>query len=107
MPKPIDLGRKLNDIVSISAMRPDEAHYPELCISDTDDKRIAKMPDKGTATIKYRVVSRTHREEKGRGYSCSIRLEVLSIDPPAGTAKNGDYDGGVRKAMNDYFKDRK
>jgi hypothetical protein len=111
MPKPIDLGRKLNDIVSISAMRPDEAHYPDLCISDTDDRRLAEMPDEGIATIRYRIRSRTHREEKkgkGKDYSCSLRLEILSIDPPPNKKKkNGDSDGGARKAMNDYFKDRK
>jgi hypothetical protein len=69
------------------------------------------MPDTGEATIKYRIVSRTHREEtkgKGKDYSCSLRLEILSIDPPQGKRKkNGDSDGGARKALNDYFKDRK
>jgi len=69
------------------------------------------MPDAGEATIRYRVVSRTHREEgkgKKKDYSCSLRLEVLSIDPPAsnGKKKNGNSDGGARKALSDYFKDK-
>jgi hypothetical protein len=109
MPKPIDLGRKLNDMISISAMQPDEAHYPELCISDADEQ-LAEMPDEGTATIRYRVRNRTHREEKNgkrKERSCSLRLDVLSIEPPPSKKKkNGNSDGGVRKAMNDYFKDK-
>jgi hypothetical protein len=101
----INLGKTLDDMISIKPIDKDETHYPELCISDSNDKRIAKMPDKGTATIKYRVASRTHRQEKGKGYSCSVRLEILSINPPSSAAKNGDSDGGARKAMNDYFKE--
>jgi hypothetical protein len=111
MTKGIDLGKKLNDIMSISAISPEKEHYPDLYISDTDDRRLAEMPDTGEATIRYRIVSRTHREEgkgKNKDYSCSLRLEILSIDPPAsnGKKKNGDSDGGARKALNDYFKDK-
>jgi hypothetical protein len=102
----INLGKTLDDMISIKPIDKDETHYPELCISDSNDKRIAKMPDKGTATIKYRVVSRTHREEKDRGYSCSIRLEVLSIDPPSSAAKKNGYGDDARKAVNNYFKDK-
>ena len=110
MSKPIDLGKKLGDLVEVAPMGPGDAHYPDLYISDTDDRRLAEMPDQGEATIKYRVISRTHREErkgKSKDYSCSIRLEILSIDPPEGKKKkNGDSDGGARKALSDYFKDR-
>jgi hypothetical protein len=112
MSKPIDLGKKLSDSIEIMSMGKNDAHYPDLYISDTDDRRLAEMPDQGEATIKYRVVSRTHREERkgkgnGKDYSCSIRLEILSINPPEGKKKkNGDSDGGLRKAMNGYFKDQ-
>ena len=110
MSKPVELGKNLNAMMSISAIGPDEAHYPDLCISDTDDRRLAEMPDEGTATIRYRIRSRTHREEKnakGKQYSCSLRLEVLSIDPPEPKKKkNGDSDGGARRAMNDFFKNK-
>jgi hypothetical protein len=110
MTKGIDLGRKLNDIMPIGLSSPEKEHYPDLYISDTDDRRLAEMPDEGEATIRYRVVSRTHREEgkgKRKDYSCSLRLEVLSIEPPEPKKKkNGDSDGGARKALNDYFKDK-
>jgi hypothetical protein len=113
MSKPIDLGKKLSDLVEVAPMTPGDTHYPDLYISDTDDRRLAEMPDQGEATIKYKVISRTHREDRkgkgnGKDYSCSIRLEVLSIDPPEGKSKkkNGDSDGGARKALSDYFKDK-
>lgn len=106
MSKSIDLGRKLDDMISIKAIDADKPHYPELFISDTDDKRIASMPDTGTATIKYRVVSRTHREEKngnGKECSCSLRLEILSIDPPASNKRSGGYGDDLRKSFKEYF----
>src|SRR4029077_4571299 len=110
MPKPIDLGRNFNDMLRIEPLDTDKAHYPDLCI-EGDDERLANMPDQGVAEIKYRIRSRTHREEKGsKGkdrYSCSLRLEVLSIDPPESKKKkNGDSDGGARKAMDNYFRDK-
>jgi hypothetical protein len=111
MTKGIDLGKKISDMMPIGALSPEKEHYPDLYISDTDERRLAEMPDEGEATIRYRVVSRTHREEgkgKRKDYSCSLRLEILSIDPPAGNGKkkNGDSDGGARKALSDYFKDK-
>jgi hypothetical protein len=113
MGKPIDLGKKLSDSIEIMSMGSNDSHYPDLYIGDTDDRRLAEMPDEGEATIKYRVVSRTHREErkgksKGKDYSCSIRLEILSIDPPEskGKKRNSDSDGGARKALSNYFKDK-
>jgi len=91
-------------------MRPDEAHYPTIYIDDVDDRALAEMPDQGEAVIRYRVVSRTHREEgkgKRKDYTCSLRLEVLSIQPPESKKKkNGDSDGGVRRAMDNYFRDK-
>jgi hypothetical protein len=110
MHKPIDLGKKLSDLMEVAPMSSSDAHYPDLYIGDTDDRRLAEMPDQGEATIKYRIISRTHREEgkgKSKKYSCSLRLEITSIDPPEGKKKkNGDSDGGARKALSDYFKDK-
>jgi hypothetical protein len=110
MSKPIDLGKKLGNLIEVAPMSSSDAHYPDLYISDTDDRRLAEMPDQGEATIKYKVISRTHREEgkgKSKKYSCSLRLEITSIDPPEGKKKkNGDSDGGARKALSDYFKDK-
>ena len=109
MAKSIDLGKKLSDMFSVREISPDKAHYPDLCI-ESDNKDLAQMPDTGEATIKYRVVSRTHREEKkngnGKEYSCSLRLEILSIEPPPAKGKKKDSDNGARKAMNEYFKDK-
>ena len=111
MSKAIPLGKKLSDLLSVRKMSPDEPDYPEVRI-ESDDKALAEMPDKGVATIKYRVVSRTHREEKngnGKEYSCTLHLEILSIEPSA-PKKNGngakDSDGGARKAFDTYFKDK-
>lgn len=105
MSKPIGLGKKLSDMIHVEELPPEKEHYPDLFISGSDEKRLAEMPDQGEATIRYRVVSRTHREEKGRGYSCDIRLEILSIDPPPTKSKprkNGNDE--ARKAFEDYFK---
>lgn len=108
MPK-IDLGRKL-DIkpISIDDLK-DETHYPSLHIDDVDDKRLAEMPDSGTLVIHYKIRNRTHserKEQKGKKHSCSVTLDVTGIDPPPAKKKNGDSDGGARKAFSDYFKDK-
>jgi hypothetical protein len=112
--KSIDLGKKWNDDmgtpISISEMR-DQTHYPDLHIGDTDDTRLFDMPDEGEATIRYKVISLTHNERNCNGkkkQSCSITMEIRSIDPPPAKSKkkNGDSDGGARKALNDYFKDK-
>src|SRR4029077_15592893 len=110
MPK-IDLGKKLNDMISIEPIGKDEAHYPCLHIDDIDDKRLAEMPDSGEMTIRYKIRDRTHSERKGKDgkkHTCSLTLEVTSIDPPAAKSKkrNGDSDGGARKAFSDYWKDK-
>ena len=110
--KAIDLGKKWNDEIMPISMRDekDRVHYPDFHISDTEDTRLLDMPDEGEATVRYRVVSRHHSESKRNGTkkrSCSITLEVLSIEPPEPKKKkNGDSDGGARKAFSDYFKDK-
>jgi len=115
MSKSIDLGKKWNDdIVPISMSEvKDKVHYPDFHISDTENVGLLQMPEEGTATIKYRIVSRQHSENKRQNgkkeQRCSITLEVLSIDPPESKPKkkNGDSDGGLRKAFSDYFKEGK
>jgi hypothetical protein len=112
MSKAIDLGKKPQDLVTIlGADDRDRTHYPTLHL-DSDDPKLADIPDSGECTIKYKVKHRTHSEENGDGKkkrSCSLTLEVHSIEPAAGKTykkKNGDSDGGARKALSDYFKDR-
>ena len=65
----------------------------------------------GTLTIHYKIKSRTHNERKekeGKKHSCSVTLDVTHIDPPPAKSKkkNGDSDGGARKAFSDYFKEQ-
>lgn len=113
MSKPIDLGKKWGDDIGMPIAMSDEkdkVHYPDFHISNTEDTRLLDMPDEGTATIKYRICNRNHSESKRDGKKerrCSITLEVCSIDPPEPKKKkNGDSDGGARKAFSDYFKDK-
>jgi hypothetical protein len=106
MPK-IDLGKKFGDMISVEPMDKDEKHYPTLHI-DSDDPKLADIPDSGECTIKYKVRDRTHRQEKGKKDSCSLTLEVTAIEPPAGKSKkkNNGYGDSARKAVSDYFKDK-
>ena len=108
----IDLGKKWSDMTA-----PDtgdirnEAHYPCLHIDDIEDKRLAEMPDSGTLTIHYKIRNRTHNEntrKDGKKHTCSVTMEVTHIDPPPAKSKkkNGDSDGGARKALSEYFKDK-
>jgi hypothetical protein len=103
----IDLGKSLGDMISVEPMDPDDKHYPTLHL-DSDDPKLADIPDSGECTIRYKVRDRTHRKEKGKKDSCSLTLEVTSIDPPPAKSKkkNGDSDGGARKALSNYFKDK-
>jgi hypothetical protein len=107
----IDLGRKLRDMVSVEPMDSDDTHYPTLHIDDVEDQRVAEMPDSGTLTIHYKIRNRTHTERKGKDskkHTCSLTMDVTGIDPPPAKAKkkNGDSDGGARKAFSDYWKDK-
>jgi hypothetical protein len=109
MSKAIPLGKKLGDMIHISEISPEKDHCPDLFI-ESDERALAEIPDEGTAEIHYRVRSRTHKEEKrgkGKDYTCSLRLEIVSITPPENKKrKNGDSDHGARKAMDNYFKDK-
>jgi hypothetical protein len=113
MHKAIDLGKKWGDDIGMPISMEDEkdkVHYPDFHISDTDEARLLDMPDQGEATIKYKVVHRSHSENKRDGKTrrhCSITIEVQKIDfEDKPKKKNGDSDGGARKAFSDYFKDK-
>lgn len=113
MHKAIDLGKKWDDnIITPVSMREekDKVHYPDFHISDTDETRLLEMPDQGEATIKFKVVHRTHSEHNREGKKerrCSLTIEVQKIDfEDKPKKKNGDSDGGARKAFADYFKDK-
>lgn len=83
--KTIDLGKKRE---SITMDAPEQAakedmYYPSLYLSDRAS--LDDAPDageEGTATIKYRVVSKTENErttDSGVEESYSLDLEVMSI----------------------------
>jgi hypothetical protein len=110
--KAIDLGKKWNDgmsQISISDEK-DRVHYPDFHISDTAETRLLGIPDEGEATIKFKVVHRSHSEHDRNGKKerrCSLTIEVQKIDfEDKLKKKNGDSDGGARKAFSDYFKDK-
>lgn len=108
MSKEINLGHTLDDMISVTPIGKDEKHYPSLHISEVSDKRLAEMPDQGEMTIKYKIRERTHNE-RGKKYTCSVTLDVTSIDPPASKSKkkNGNgYGDDARKSFDSYFKDK-
>ena len=109
----IDLGKSMRDVIGPADIKgPDDKSYPDLYISDSDDPKIADLPDKGECTIRYRICSRTHREEKNgdgkKKHTCSVRMEILSISGDYDKKKkNGNgYGDDARKNFKDYFKDK-
>ena len=106
----IDLGRKISDMIAPDTGDRNEAHYPCLHIDDVEDRRLAEMPDSGEMTVRYKIRNRTHNEntrKDGKKHTCSVTLEILGIDPPAGKPKKKDSDGGLRKSFSDYWRDKK
>lgn len=108
MSKTIDLGHRPSELAEPTNKAPDEPYYPDIYI-DSDDPKLADMPDKGECTIKYRIRSRTHREQKdgnGKKHSCSICIEVMSITPPDKPKKKNGYGDDARKSFGEFFKDK-
>jgi hypothetical protein len=119
MSKPINLGRKPGEDIEIHKLSDlkDKTFYPSLYLGDVDDPRLLDLPDEGTCVIKYKIRRKEHREVRRDGdkepkRSCTLDMDVISLEPPPGKSygngKNGkkdkdDYDGGARKAFNDYF----
>jgi hypothetical protein len=112
MHKAIDLGKKFGDDIEMTSIKDleDKTHYPDFYISGTDDSRLLDMPDEGEATIRFKVVSRTHSEDTRNGKKkrrCSLCIEVHSIEPPESKKKNGKpYGESARSSFADYFKDK-
>lgn len=105
MSKTINLGKSLKDLVSIRPSTPEDTHYPDLYLDA--DPVLGDLPDKGDATIKYRVISRCHREEKDpdgkKERSCSVRLEILSITVPDKPPKQKSYGEDARKSFRAFY----
>jgi hypothetical protein len=84
----IDLGRSFGDEVNAVPLRLNDKNYPELHIPDSEDERLLDLPDEGVCEIRYKIVRRHHREEtngdtKKKRRTCSITMEIRSLDPPA------------------------
>lgn len=89
--KTIDLG-KTYDEPEISPAEDAESseskiHYPSLYLSDRPD--LAGLPDSGTATIEFKVISRTVSERDGEK-NVSIELEIHKITADLEPTKNGE-----------------
>lgn len=110
MGKKIDLGRRpLEDLAqAMSPVSPDQVTvYPDLYISDVDEPDLLDLPDKGEATIKFKVVHRKHQEEQRGGKKrrcCSVRLEVTSIELPEKKKNGPGWLDTARKSFKDNFK---
>jgi hypothetical protein len=109
MAKHKDLGRKLSDKLNSIMPAPDmgeQTDYPSLHIDDADDDMMA-MPDKGEANIKYHVKERREHQDADGKKRKSLHLHVTHMSCPEGKKKKkGEPDGGARKALNEYFKDK-
>lgn len=109
--KAIDLGKTYDDLGAIAVSvndSPKKKHYPDLYLSDIDDPDLLDLPDEGVAEIRFRVVSRSYREDgrSDKKRSCSLTLEVISLEPghdPKFSKKKG-YGDDARRAFADYFK---
>jgi hypothetical protein len=88
--KTIDLGKTYD---GIEAAEPAEdskepkVHYPSLYLSDRPE--LANLPDEGTATIKFKVVSRSVNERDGEK-TVSTELEIHSITADTESKANGE-----------------
>jgi hypothetical protein len=111
MHKAIDLGRKWDDDagtpIAMSDLK-ETVHYPDFHISNTEEARLLDIPDEGEATIKFKVVHRSHSEEDRNGKKrrrCSLTIEVQKIDfEDNPKPKKKDYGDDARKSFADYFK---
>jgi hypothetical protein len=90
--KAIDLGRDMREPAGL-VRGPMDVMYPELHISDIDDERLLGLPDEGTAEIRFKITHRTHHEdnngEKKKRHTCSITMEIRSLEPGHDPKFNG------------------
>jgi hypothetical protein len=83
--KTVELGKKKEDPSStVPNLQPEgEMYYPSLYLSERASLEGApNAGEEGTATIKYRVVSKTESERKteaGVEENYSVDLEIMSI----------------------------
>lgn len=55
--------------------------YPSFYVSDAPSE-MEDIPDEGTATIRYKVTSRTVREDVDQDKRhCDVNIDILSFDP--------------------------
>jgi hypothetical protein len=110
MHKAIDLGRKPGELMTVSVGDMDKVYYPDLHIADVDDPRLLDIPDKGEATIRFRVTHRSHSEHERNGKKerrCSLTIEVQKIDFQDNSKTHKPaYGEDTRKNFADFFKDK-
>lgn len=91
----MDLGRKMNEPATPTEPPredKDKVYYPSIYLSDAPEG-MQDIPEEGTATIRYKISSRTVREEPGKDKkSVDISIDVMSFDPerPKGLLKQRD-----------------
>lgn len=96
--KPIDLGKKWDGPMALpEAPGKDEeskVHYPCLYVDTKEGSDLADLPDEGTMTVRYKIVSRTLSEREGKK-SASLSIDVQKIlDVEGEKSKSDDKSAG-------------
>ena len=94
----LNLGKKPNENsgpIGATPSKTPKVYYPTLYLSDIKD--LDKIPEEGTATIKFKRVSLTKSDRTGQKPSVSCDLEVQSITfEDAGADEEGDIADGMK-----------
>jgi hypothetical protein len=97
----VDLGKKRNSEMDVVELVSDEnmdevVHYPTLYLSGIEDLETPDVGVEGTATIKFRVVSKHETERKNDDGSVkemkSVDIDVMGIDFNSGSKSSSDED---------------
>jgi hypothetical protein len=82
-----------------------EKYYPSLYLSDKEGLSSAPETGKeGTATIKFRVASKSKREDKSKGLSESVELEILGISFSGTSSDSSLQDDEIEAGLSDAEK---
>jgi hypothetical protein len=107
----MDLGRKMGDMgnalpAETEPETNDKIYYPSFYISNAPDE-MRDIPDEGTATIRYKVTSRTVREDVSKDKKdIDVNIDVLSFDPdrprPKPSPRGSPHDA-VANSLRDFM----
>ena len=89
--KTIDLGRKPETCSECPAPVPSkpptpDVYYPTLYLSNIEG--LSDLPEEGTATVRFKVRSRTVSERNKEGKKTSVDLDILSLSEISGPKKS-------------------